>query len=284
MKKIFTVVCAIALALALTLVPTLAEEVAETPEVTPKVTENVTPEVTEPEETPTTPENSEPSEVLDGEPNNSTPENENATEGEILGSEVDDLLAEVEGKIAESESLVSAALDILTDGSVWTAIITSLAGLIGTIAVIYKKFGALVPLVKAKADATTMTNALKEVKKDLASEIREDTEKAQAALAAKQAAVDAKLDKFLALFSIMTVHSKALLPSVRAELMDMITGVKETSGSLEDIFTEAKANIEAAQAEYDATKTDTPVLDKLVAEAEAKEAAEAEEELTVELG
>ena len=280
MKKIFTVVCAIALALALTLVPTLAEEVSETLE----VTENATPEVTEPEDTPTTPENSEPSEVLGGEPNNSTPENENATESEILGSEVDDLLAKVEDKITESESLVSAALDILTDGSVWTAIITSLAGLIGTIAVIYKKFGALIPLVKSKADANTVSNALKDVKKDLASEIREDTEKAQAALTAKQEAVDAKLDKFLALFSIMTVHSKAILPSVRAELMDMITGVKETSGSLEDIFTEAKANIEAAQAEYDAAKTDTPVLDKLVAEAEAKEAAEAEEELTVELG
>lgn len=280
MKKIFTVVCAIALALALTLVPTLAEEVSETLE----VTENATPEVTEPEDTPTTPENSEPSEVLDSETNNSTPENENATEGEILGSEVDDLLAKVEDKITESESLVSAAIDILTDGSVWTAIITSLAGLIGTIVVIYKKFGALIPLVKSKADANTVTNALKDVKKDLASEIREDTEKAQAALTAKQEAVDAKLDKFLALFSIMTVHSKAILPSVRAELMDMITGVKETSGSLEDIFTEAKANIEAAQAEYDATKTDTPVLDKLVAEAEAKEAAEAEEELTVELG
>lgn len=280
MKKIFTVVCAIALALALTLVPTLAEEVSETLE----LTENATPEVTEPEDTPTTPENSEPSEVLGGEPNNSTPENENATESEILGSEVDDLLAKVEDKITESESLVSAALDILTDGSVWTAIITSLAGLIGTIAVIYKKFGALIPLVKSKADANTVSNALKDVKKDLASEIREDTEKAQAALTAKQEAVDAKLDKFLALFSIMTVHSKAILPSVRAELMDMITGVKETSGSLEDIFTEAKANIEAAQAEYDAAKTDTPVLDKLVAEAEAKEAAEAEEELTVELG
>lgn len=280
MKKIFTVVCAIALALALTLVPTLAEEVSETLE----LTENATPEVTEPEDTPTTPENSEPSEVLGGEPNNSTPENENATESEILGSEVDDLLAKVEDKITESESLVSAALDILTDGSVWTAIITSLAGLIGTIAVIYKKFGALIPLVKSKADANTVSNALKDVKKDLASEIREDTEKAQAALTAKQEAVDAKLDKFLALFSIMTVHSKAILPSVRAELMDMITGVKETSGSLEDIFTEAKANIEAAQAEYDATKTDTPVLDKLVAEAEAKEAAEAEEDLTVELG
>lgn len=168
--------------------------------------------------------------------------------------------AELEADSDSPEAFYTEWIDKITDSTMWVNIGTSLLSLLGILAFVKSKFGSLFELIGGKADGgevkSALTSSAKEIKEAFASEF---------------ASVNKKLDayednekKLWAILTIFMTHAR-ISSAAKSEIMELLAGIKDMSGSVTEIVEKARRAIEEAEAEAAVAVPAHPALDAVLA-------------------
>lgn len=244
MKKIFLVLITLTLAASLT-VTAFAADTAENTDNT-SIGEPITDT-----DVATDADSSEKAEIL---PDTDITEDE----GTIPPLDVEN--ADTEAENTAPEAFYDGWIDKITDSTMWVNVGTSLLAALGTIAFVISKFGALTELLKGKADGTTILGAIK----DSAKETNDKFSKNLESLNKKLDSYEDNEKKLWAILTIFMTHAK-ISSAAKGEIMELLTGIKDMSGSIAEIVEKASCAIEKAEAETAAAAPAHPALEAIIA-------------------
>lgn len=165
-----------------------------------------------------------------------------------------------EESAAESEKFYSEWIDKITDSTLWVNILTVLSGVIATIAFVRSKFGTLISGVGTLAKGQISKSDLKEI---VSGELTDVTATYEAELKRMGALLEqarANEDKIYVMLAVFISNAK-INPCARAEILKILSGVKEGEGSIEDAV--AAANEAIGEAEAAEAQLSTPALDAI---------------------
>ena len=154
-------------------------------------------------------------------------------------------------------------LEGLTNSTFWTTTGMILTAVVACIATFRKNFGAISDLISDKADAKTISKALKDSSDEI-SKVFND----------KLADIDRRLtetdsnEKILTTILTIFITNANINPNAKAEIMNYLTGIKDLNGKVADIVETANKIIEEANAVE--AKVPTPALDSIVSEEESE--------------
>ena len=154
-------------------------------------------------------------------------------------------------------------LEGLTNSTFWTTTGMILTAVVACIATFRKNFGTISQLISDKADAKTISKALKDSSDEL-SKVFND----------KLADIDRRLtetdsnEKILTTILTIFITNANINPNAKAEIMNYLTGIKDLNGKVADIVETANKIIEEANAVE--AKVPTPALDSIVSEEESE--------------
>lgn len=160
------------------------------------------------------------------------------------------------GLTADVEPAYNGLVDAITSSSLWISIGTYASAAIAVLALVKSKFGHLVELVSKKADTDTLKKAVSSSAEEIKDAFVARLDEVNAALAS-ETENRKKMEAVLAIFILNT----KLSTSARAEIMELLSGMKEMTGTVQEIVEAAEAAIEKAEAEKE--KPSTPALDKI---------------------
>lgn len=162
------------------------------------------------------------------------------------------------------ESKFDGLLEGITNSTFWTTMGMILTAVIACIATFRKNFGNIAGMISNKADAHTINTAIKESTKALTNDFN-----------AKLTEIEVRLndsnsnEKILTTILTIFMTNANINPNAKAEIMQYLTGLKETNGTVIEIVDKANKIIEEANAAE--VKEPTPALDTIVAEEETNE-------------
>lgn len=185
------------------------------------------------------------------------------TETSDTGTDTTDTPAE------ENKSFYADWIDKISGSTVWISIASFAIAALGMIAFVRSKFGVVIDLVKRKADASTIGDAVKSAVNDIVDKFTSEMEKTRGELENVRQKLDtaeSNEKKLTAILSIFMTNAK-INPNARAKIMEYLTGIADISGTVQEIV--EQANEEIAAAEKSEEKPETPALDAVLA-AEAK--------------
>ena len=170
----------------------------------------------------------------------------------------------------EAEAFYSGWIDKITNSTLWISIGSYVLAAIGVLALVRNKFGAIIELVRSKADGAAITEAIKGAGTEISAAFKNE-------LDAVKKKLDESEDNEKKLMTILTlfVTNAKMNPNAKAEIMKYLSGVKEYAGTVEEIVENANRAIEAADAAEE--KAPTPALDRLRED-------QGKEEITMTLG
>lgn len=126
------------------------------------------------------------------------------------------------------------------------------------IGIFVKKFGAVIALIKNKADSAQVASALKNASSDVIDAVQSKYDQITAQL--KQSQKNEKL--LITVISIFMANVK-INPNAKAEILKYLAGIKDCAGEVIDIVEEATEAIEKATEADEAAAPETPVIDKI---------------------
>lgn len=162
------------------------------------------------------------------------------------------------------ESTFDGLIEGLTNSTLGMVLIGLLSAVITCIVTFRKNFGVIADLVSKKADEKAISSALKKT-----------TEELSATFNAKLTEIELKMndtnDNEKILTTILTIFmtNANINPNAKAEIMQYLTGLKDTNGKVTEIVDKANKIIEEANAAE--VKAPTPALDTIVAEEETND-------------
>ena len=163
-----------------------------------------------------------------------------------------------------TKEIVDYAINVLTSSSFWTALATVLAGTVTMVVLMVRSFSGIKTLIKGKADAKTIrteiqggvteignqfTFTIAELKDEL-SVVKTELENEK--FNSKQLAV---------MLATFILHSK-IGTSAKGEIMKIFNGIKEYTGTAQEVVNQIEDAI--AIAEKEAEKEETPALDEVI--------------------
>lgn len=197
------------------------------------------------------------------------PDNESPAEGEIEVPEAEDIKPEESEPVSDAanesetpEKLYSEWIDRITDSTLWINVGTVALSVIGIFAMLKKRFGDIVSLIRGKADGETVTGAIKDSVSEIKTAFMSELQRVEYQLSE----YEDNEKKMWAIITIFMTHAK-ISPSVKVEIMNRLTGIKDMSGSIEEIVECAEAAIAAAESESKAEAPATPALDSILKDA-----------------
>ena len=169
----------------------------------------------------------------------------------------------------ENKSFYAEWIDKISGSTVWISIASFAVAALGMIAFVRSKFGVVIDLIKRKADASTIGDAVKSAVNDIVDKFTSEMAKTRGELENVRQKLDtaeSNEKKLTAILSIFMTNAK-INPTARAKIMEYLTGIADISGTVQQIV--EQANEEIAAAEKSEEKPETPALDAVLA-AEAK--------------
>lgn len=179
---------------------------------------------------------------------------ENATEGENTpsGDVVED---------AESTDWYKSIVNTVTNAQFWVALGTSLVSILAVFGVlssgITKIKNAFGLMIDGKATPSDVAKVVKENSNTMIEEFNKKFVE-YSALIEKQEETEKKLTTVIAL---LISNSKNISPAAKGELMSLMTGIRDTSGTVSEIL--ASVNESISKANETEEKIPTPALDAL---------------------
>lgn len=154
---------------------------------------------------------------------------------------------------ATTENKLDAVINAVTSSSFWITMATVMSAVVACVAMFKSKFGAIINLIKNKADTAAITNALKTSTNDISAAFKGEIAKLE-----KKLSETAKTEKtLLTVISIFMSNTK-MNPNTRSEIMKILTGIKDVSGELGEILEES--NLAIAEANAAEEPPNTPAL------------------------
>lgn len=167
--------------------------------------------------------------------------------------------------VEENKSFYADWIDRISGSTVWISIASFAVAALGMIAFVRSKFGVVIDLVKRKADASTIGDAVKSAVNDIVDKFTSEMTKTRGELENVRQKLDAaegNEKKLTAILSIFMTNAK-INPNARAKIMEYLTGISDISGTVQEIV--ERANEEIAAAEKSEEKPETPALDAVLA-------------------
>lgn len=167
--------------------------------------------------------------------------------------------------VEENKSFYADWIDRISGSTVWISIASFAVAALGMIAFVRSKFGVVIDLVKRKADASAIGDAVKSAVNDIVDKFTSEMAKTRGEIENMRQKLDAaegNEKKLTAILSIFMTNAK-INPNARAKIMEYLTGITDISGTLQEIV--ERANEEIAAAEKSEEKPDTPALDAVLA-------------------
>ena len=169
----------------------------------------------------------------------------------------------IEGNTTEitvtDESSFTELLEGFTTSTFWTTTGMVLTAVIGCIATFRKNFGSLETLVKNKADAKAISEALKASSTELSATFNNKLTEIETRLNT----TDGNEKILITILTIFMTNAN-INPNAKAEIMQYLSGIKDMNASVAEMVEAANKIIqEANEAEL---KEPTPALDSIVNE------------------
>ncbi len=167
--------------------------------------------------------------------------------------------------VEENKSYYADWIDRISGSTVWISIASFAVAALGMIAFVRSKFGVVIDLVKRKADASAIGDAVKSAVNDIVDKFTSEMAKTRGELENVRQKLDAaegNEKKLTAILSIFMTNAK-INPNARAKIMEYLTGISDISGTVQEIV--ERANEEIAAAEKSEEKPETPALDAVLA-------------------
>lgn len=165
------------------------------------------------------------------------------------------------------ENLIDKAIDTLANSSIWISlggVLVSIVSILGGAKFILNKLSNIVVLVKNKADKATISNALTETRDDIKVEI----EKIKSAVERENQELKASNGELKKILVFLVSYSTNINPHAKNTMLAILSGAKIVTGDLAEFVaameSEVKAEVESE------IKDQTPQLDKIIGESEAK--------------
>ena len=165
----------------------------------------------------------------------------------------------------DAKKFYSDWIDSITSSTVWISVASFAVAALGMIAFVRSKFGIVIDLVKRKADASTIGDAVKSAVNDIVDKFTTEMAKTRGELENVRQKLDvaeSNEKKLTTILSIFMTNAK-INPNARAKIMEYLTGIADISGTVQEIV--EKANEEIAAAEKQEEKPQTPALDAILA-------------------
>lgn len=162
-------------------------------------------------------------------------------------------------EIAEESGKIDRIINSITNSAFWTVCGGFLLALVSALALIKKHFGTLAVLVRSKASAEELENALKTAQ----SEISDNFKKEYSAITKQLKAEQDNTKKLTIMLSIFMSNAK-INSNAKAEIMQIMSGIKDISGNAIEVIEEINKNIEKSNESEEKPKT--PLLDEIVQE------------------
>lgn len=164
----------------------------------------------------------------------------------------------------DAKKFYSDWIDSITSSTVWISVASFAVAALGMIAFVRSKFGIVIDLVKRKADASTIGDAVKSAVNDIVDKFTTEMTKTRGELENVRQKLDiaeSNEKKLTTILSIFMTNAK-INPNARAKIMEYLTGIADISGTVQEIVEKANEEIAAEKSEE---KPQTPALDAILA-------------------
>lgn len=163
-----------------------------------------------------------------------------------------------------SKEVVDYVIAVVTSSSFWATAASVLGGVVSIVILIVRNFNNTTRLIKGKASATEINNAIASG----VTEIGNQFTVTGAALSERMDKLEknvetenANLKQVIVMLSTFILHSK-IGTSAKAEIMKMMQGYKEYSGTVTEIIDQVQEAIAIAEKEEE--KVETPALNEVI--------------------
>lgn len=163
-----------------------------------------------------------------------------------------------------ASELVEYAINLATSSAFWTTVAGVLTALTGGVVAIVKLFTSLKNLIKSKADAKTVVDAIQNGIKEISNKYEENVTTLNANLqeVKNELAIEKENSKQLSVMLTSYMLNTKIGTSAKGEIMKMASGIKQYTGSAVEMIEQLNEAIEVAKAEEE--KIDTPALDEVI--------------------
>lgn len=162
----------------------------------------------------------------------------------------------------KEQSKLDGFIKKLTESTFWATLVTVLGAIVGIIAIMYKYFGNIAKLISSKADAATIKKTINDGNEEIYGIINELTERLDLSAAEAEKAKQ-KEQNFITAFTLF-IMSVNINQNAKNEIMQYLTGLKESSDNVESTVSASVETIRKAEATE--VKDPTPALDTILAE------------------
>lgn len=161
----------------------------------------------------------------------------------------------VEGDNTEAEGVTAdEILEIVTDSTLWATVGTVVASVLTIVIVVTNKFKGIASLIGNKADALSVANAIRDSKNEVKTACKDEIAKVNKALEESR-----EVNERLLTIVVLFVTQSRINPTAKAEILNLITGVKKFDGNPEEVIAKVTTVIEEAKKSEE--KVETPALD-----------------------
>lgn len=171
----------------------------------------------------------------------------------------------------DAKKFYSGWIDNISSSTVWISVASFAAAALGMIAFVRSKFGVVIDLVKRKADASTIGNAVKSAVNDIVDKLTMEMQKTRAEVENMRQKLDVAESNEKIMTTILSIFmtNAKINPNARAKIMEYLTGIADISGTVQEIV--EKANEEITIAEKSEEKPQTLALDAVLADEKKNE-------------
>lgn len=163
-----------------------------------------------------------------------------------------------------TQALVDVAIDVITNSTFISTLITVLTGVGGIVIFFIRGFNSIKSVINKKVDVKTLNETANKIVVDMAETFEKtskDLNKSIEILQGELATEKENAKQLSVLLSTFILHSK-IGTSAKAEMLKYINGLKEYNGTAVEIIEGIEEAI--AQAEKEEEKIETPALDRVI--------------------
>jgi hypothetical protein len=163
-----------------------------------------------------------------------------------------------------TKEIVDYAINVLTSSSFWTALATVLAGTVTMVVLMVRSFSGIKTLIKGKADAKTIRTEIQGGVTEIGNQFTFTIAQLKDELGVVKTELENEKfnSKQLAvMLATFILHSK-IGTSAKGEIMKIFNGIKEYTGTAQEVVNQIEDAI--AIAEKEAEKEETPALDEVI--------------------
>lgn len=163
-----------------------------------------------------------------------------------------------------ASQVIDYLIAVITNPSFWAATASIVTGAIPVIVIVVRNLNNVTKLINGKADAKTINNAIESGVTEIGNQFTVATATLNERVNKMEKALENEnenLKQVIVMLSTFILHSK-IGTSAKAEIMKMMQGYKEYTGTINEIIDQVQDAI--ALAEKEEEKVETPALDEVI--------------------